>query len=166
MKMDDQSTKIGQDAKKLSEINELGEPEQLKHFKEVIVDEKFTTDYTIIRGGKEITIPVVDLDFDGADIFELDLLAGVHKTPKARRAERRKEFLEKIEAIKKPCKAKGKFKRVKMDYAMKELSKGWHEGMDEDLKEKTVSEVFDLLIPGAGKDRSNVKIKKSKFKKD
>ena len=53
-----------------------------------------------------------------------------------------------------------------MDYAMRELNKAWHEGMDEDLKEKTVAEVFDLLLPGAGQNKEKKKMKKSKFKKD
>ena len=51
---------------------------------------------------------------------------------------------------------------------MRQLDKAWREGMDEDLKEKTVSEIFGLLLPGAGStsERSKVKIKGSKLKKD
>ena len=35
---------------------------------------------------------------------------------------------------------------------MRDLDQSWHSGMDEDLKEKTVEEIFALLIP-----RSNLK---------
>ena len=66
-------------------------------------------------------------------------------------------------------KAKGNLKRLKIDGAMKELSKAWHDGMDEDLKEKTVGEIFDLLLPhgSSGKDGGNArKIPRSKLKKD
>ena len=40
--------------------------------------------------------------------------------------------------------------------------------MDEDLKEKTVAEIFALLLPGAGneKQRKMRKMTKSKLKKD
>ena len=65
--------------------------------------------------------------------------------------------------------AKVKVKRAgKIDYAMKELDKAWHESMEEDLKEKTVEEIFALLLPGAGneKQRKMRKMTKSKLKKD
>ena len=92
---------------KVTEVNDLGEPEQMAHFKEVIVDANFSTDYKVIRGGKEITVPVINLDFDGSDIFELELLAGVHKTPKMRAAERRKEFEKKMKDLQKPKQKNG-----------------------------------------------------------
>ena len=49
-----------------------------------------------------------------------------------------------------------------------DLYKAWHEGMEEDLKEKTVEEIFALLLPGGGneKQRKKRKMTKSKLKKD
>ena len=45
---------------KATEVNELGAPEQLKQFREVLVDAKFITNSKIIVRGKEITVPVID----------------------------------------------------------------------------------------------------------
>ena len=56
----------------------------------------------------------------------------------------------------------------KMDFATMDLNKAWNEGMDEDLKEKTVQEIFDLLLPGCGTNaaRKMKKLPASKLKKD
>ena len=56
----------------------------------------------------------------------------------------------------------------KIDFATKDLHKAWSEGMDEDLKEKTVQEIFDLLLPGCGTKaaRKLRKMIKPKLKKD
>ena len=61
-----------------------------------------------------------------------------------------------------------KQRATKIDYALKDLDKAWHGGMEEDLKEKTVEEIFALLLPGAGneKQRKMRKMTKSKLKKD
>ena len=55
-----------------------------------------------------------------------------------------------------------------IDFATKDLHKAWNEGMDEDLKEKTVQEIFDLLLPGCGTKaaRKLRKMMKPKLKKD
>ncbi len=50
-----------------------------------IVDATFTKDYTIVSGGQEIVMPVTDLDFDGCELFEAELLDEMTKTPKQRR---------------------------------------------------------------------------------
>ena len=67
----------------------------------------------------------------------------------------------------KRCAKVQKQRATKIDYALKDLDKAWREGMEEDLKEKTVEEIFALL-PGAGivKERKKRKMTKSKLKKD
>ena len=56
----------------------------------------------------------------------------------------------------------------KMDFATMDLNKAWNEGMDEDLKEKTVQEIFDLLLPGCGTiaARKMKKMTRPKLNKD
>ena len=125
-----------------------------------------------------MTVSVLDLDADQQEIFDAELLTGVLKTPKQRRLELRDAFDKELQEIedrrqagkkdcgedpKAPVKRKGK-----IDYAMRDLDKAWREGMDEDLKEKTVAEIFALLLPGAGneKQRKMRKMTKSKLKKD
>ena len=55
-----------------------------------------------------------------------------------------------------------------MVFATMDLNKAWNEGMDEDLKEKTVQDIFDLLFPGCGTKaaRKMKKLPTSKLKKD
>ena len=90
---------------------------------------------------------MIDFEFDGSDIFQRELLDGVHKTPKARRGMRRKEFQAKIAALKngKSKGAKGK-QKLKIDSAMRQLDKDWHEGMGEDLKEKNSCRGVCLIV--------------------
>ena len=161
-----------------NKVNKLGEPEDAKEFYETIVEDRFTKDYKITRGGKQITIPVLDLDEDQEAIFDAELLSGVLKTPRERRLELRANFKKELEEMElkrkvgsKDCGKDAKVQKqraTKIDYALKDLNKAWHEGMEEDLKEKTVEEIFALLLPGAGtvKERKKRKMTKSKLKKD
>ncbi len=54
-----------------------------------------------------IVVPVIDLEFPGSDVFEAQLLEGVLETPKARRIERRQEFLKSAEVWQKTRKTGG-----------------------------------------------------------
>ena len=137
--------------------------EQMKFLDPHIVDAKFTTDYKIVRGGQEITVPVIDLDFDGHELFEAELLDEMTKTPKERRLERRKEQEKDVASA---AKAPGS-RRRRIDYAMRDLDKSWHDGMDEDLKVKTTAEIFDLLLPRSSlAKKTKLKPYKSKLMKD
>ena len=118
--------------------------EQMAFLDPHIVDAKFTTDYKIMRGGQEITVPVIDLDFDGHELFEAELLDEMTKTPKERRLQRRLEHQKDVEAVEAN---KTPVRKRRIDYAMRDLDKSWHDGMDEDLKTKTTEEIFDLLLP-------------------
>ena len=97
---------------------------------------------------------------------------GVLKTPKMRRSERRRDFEEKLGGLKKITNVnKGRgMKKLKVEYAMKELDIHWHAGLDEDLKEKTVKEIFSLLMPSAGSKKGDknkrIRFKIGKLKKD
>ena len=61
-------------------------------------------------------------------------------------------------------------KKLKVEYAMKELDIHWHAGLDEDLKEKTVKEIFALLMPSAGSKQGDkkkgIRFQFGKLKKD
>lgn len=143
----------------------------MKRFVESIVEDRFTTDYTIARAGKEIRIPATDLGFEVSDMFELAVLEGVDKTPKARRAERRMDFEEKLGALKRPrWRTSRHVKKFKIEYAMKAVDKAWRDGLGEDLKGQTVSGVIALLLPSGGSTNDSTgKIKKIKgltLKKD
>ena len=89
-----------------------------------------------------------------------------------RRSERRRDFEEKLGSLKKITNVnKGRgMKKLKVEYAMKELDIHWHAGLDEDLKEKTVKEIFSLLMPSAGSKQGDKKkgiiFKFGKLKKD
>ena len=83
-----------------------GEAEEMAFIEPCIVDAKFTKDYTIVRGGEKIVMPVIDLDFEGSEIFEAELLDEMTKTPKQRRLERRKEMQDELDAVDKGKKTK------------------------------------------------------------
>ena len=59
-------------------------------------------------------------------------------------------------------------RKTKIDSTLKDLDKAWREGMDEDLKGKTVAEIFALLLPGCGskKQRKDKMMTKSALKRD
>jgi len=161
-----------------SKVNEIGEPEFMKEFEDIIIPDTFTKDHEVLVGGKRLSVPVVDLDAAQEALFDAELLTGVLKTPRQRRLEARELFNKELREIeekravgKKDCgkEAKVKVKRsAKIDYALKDLDKAWHEGMEEDLKEKTVEEIFALLLPGGGneKQRKMRKMTKSTLNKD
>ena len=161
-----------------SKVNEMMEPEYMKEFEDIIISDKFTKDHEVVIAGKKLTVPVLDLDAAQDALFDAELLSGVLKTPKQRRLELRDSFNKELQEIelkrsagKKDCgkDAKVKVKRTaKIDCALKDLDKDWHEGMEEDLKEKTVEEIFALLLPGGGNEgqRKVRKMTTSKLKKD
>ena len=156
----------------VKEENAHGEPEEMKEFMESVVEDKFTVDYKVRLGGKDITIPVVDLGFANEELFAEVVRIGVLKTPKMRRSERRRDFEEKLGSLKKITNVnKGRgMKKLKVEYAMKELDIHWHAGLDEDLKEKTVKEIFSLLMPSAGGNRGDknkrIRFQSRNLKKD
>jgi hypothetical protein len=165
--LDDEGKPIHEDWSRCNEVskaNELGEPEEMKFFEQVIVDAKYTTDFSVNVGGKLLVVPVISLDFDGSEVFEAQLLEGVLKCPKVRRIERRAEHLKAIEIWKKKDRV-GR-KKLKIDYAMRDLHSAWHDGMEEDLKDKTVQEIFDLLLPRCGQGSGKAIEKQAKLKKD
>ena len=82
---------------------------------------------------------------------------------KDRRLKRHEEFLKEVRKAKKASGPVAKRRRV--DYAMKELDKAWRDGMDLDLKEKSVIENFELLHPEVGQRSGRAHFKKSKLKK-
>ena len=142
-----------------------GNVEEMAFVDPHIVDAKFTTDYKIVRGGQEITAPVIDCDFDGHELFEAELLDEMTKTPKERRLQRRLEHAKDVEAHA-ACKTTA-VQRRRIDYAMRDLDKSWHDGMDEDLKMKTTEEIFDLLLPRSSLSKQmKPKPYTSKFMKD
>ena len=120
---------------------------------------------------------MIDLDVGQTEIFNAQYLEGILQTPRERRQGRRDKWqkvLEELHAKKAKRKdgskpAKMPVQRAsKMDSATMDLNKAWNEGMDEDLKEKTVQEIFDLLLPGCGTNaaRKMKKLPPSKLKKD
>ncbi len=73
---------------------------------------------------------------------------------------------DELEAEAKGKKTK-KLGRSRIDDACRDLDKSWHSGMDEDLKTKTVEEIFDLLVPRSSlKNKKATLPKKSKMAKD
>ena len=54
---------------------------------------------------------------------------------------------------------------MKVEYAIQELDASWHQGLDKDLKEKTVKEIFALLMPSAGSKKDAKKRQRTQFKK-
>ena len=126
---------------------------------------------------EKIKVSVIDLDAEQTELFDAQLLAGILQTPRQRRQERRTDFQKIIKDMheKKAKRKDGSFpakvpvqRASKIDFATKDLHKAWNEGMDEDLKEKTVQEIFDLLLPGCGTNaaRKLRKMIKPKLKKD
>ena len=91
-----------------NKANKLGEPEDAKEFDETIVEGRFAKDYKITRGGKQITILVLDLDADQEAIFDAELLSGVLKTPRERRLELRANFKKELEEMELKRKARSK----------------------------------------------------------
>ena len=122
-------------------------------------------------------VDVIDLDVGQTEIFNAQYIEGILQTPRERRQGRRDKWQKIIEEL---HEKKGKRKdgstpakmpmqrASKMDFATKDLNKAWNEGMDEDLKEKTVQEIFDLLLPGCGTNaaRKMKKLPPNKLKKD
>ena len=159
------------------EVNKMGEPEDAAFFDSVIVPDQFTKDHEILIGGKRLKVDVIDLDVGQTEIFNALYIEGILQTPRERRQGRRDQWQK---VLKELHEKKGKRKdgstpakmpvqkASKMDFATKDLNKAWNEGMDEDLKEKTVQEIFDLLLPGCGTNaaRKMKKLPPSKLKKD
>ena len=104
-----------------------GDVKDMGFIEPCIVDAKFTADYTVVRGGKEIRMPVIDLDFDGSDIFQAELLDEMTKNPKERRLERRLETAKKMKELKGTKKPVKKRKR-QIEYAIADLDAAWFQG--------------------------------------
>ena len=75
------------------------EPEDMKEFEDIIIPDTFTKDHEVVRAGKKLTIPVLDLDADQEALFDAELLSGVLKTPKQRRLESRESFNRELEEM-------------------------------------------------------------------
>ena len=125
--------------------------EEMLHTDSPIVASEFLSDYQVTRGGQQITIPVVSLDFEGADLFEQELLSDItFKTPRQRRLDRRAAFQKDVVEFKKQGRKTSKIQSI-----MKDLGKEWKAAVDEDLRKRTVEEVLAGLLPSAGKCRSS-----------
>ena len=125
--------------------------EEMLHTDSPIVASEFLSDYQVTRAGQQITIPVVALDFDGADLFEQELLTDISfKTPRQRRLDRRAAFQKDVVEFKKSRRSTSKIQSI-----MKDLGKEWKAAVDEDLRKRTVEEVLAALLPSAGKCRSS-----------
>ena len=96
-----------------------------------------------------MTQSVIDLDFEGTELFEADLVQNLVLTPKGRRLERRRKnpSAEFKKGIKKSGKGVKKPRRKMIEFAMDEIGKEWKEALDEDHKEKTTQEILELLLP-------------------
>ena len=162
--LDEKGKPVPEDWSKIAGVTKKDNPMELQFANEILVDAKYTLDYTVQRGGKQITMPVINLEFEGAELMEVELFAQLITPPKARRLERQAEEIARHQkAEKKPTKER----KRQIEFALAKVDQAWAGGCDEDLKEKTVSEVLHLLLPRSSNkvDRAPAAYKK-RCKKD
>ena len=100
-----------------------------------------------MRGGRELDCAVIDLDFEGAELFESAALEMIKSSPKERRLEKLSAASGRASQVKNPEQIGKAQERAKIKLALKEFSSEMHEGMRKDLIKTTKAELFAKLVP-------------------